>query len=206
MRCLCSDQFNSWRQAVDGEPLSLNHCEAFCSWSVRPFCVMHRFKHSIYTLQPFTRFSFHKCLIIYSSIMIVNVILLKLFLLHVSIILCQFMCVWVKTGSPCLCAFIIIYTPNTSSHGKPGSAVDLPSEHTGCICPCPHYQDQMTMINCCLLMFQTALCQKKRGCLLFFLKIDKPLSDIRDAIFRAYLFNSTILPVKIKKQKNGMYF
>lgn len=169
---------------------------------------MHRFKHSIYTLQPFTRFFFlfHKCFIIYLSIMTANVILLRLFLLHhVSITLCQFMCVWVETGSPCLCAFIIIYTPNTSSHGKPGCAVESPPEHTGCICPCQHYQDQMTMINCCLLLFQTALCQKKRGCLLF-LKIDKPLSDIRDAIFRAYLFNSNILPVKTKKTKEWYVF
>lgn len=154
----------------------------------------------------YTMFSFSSTFYCLFVSTIANGILLNLFLLHVFIILCQFMSES-KQAAPVQCAFVIIYTLTTSSYGKPGCGVDLPSEHIGSICPSHHYRDQMTINNCCFLAFQTALCQKRGAACFFFLKIDKPLSDIRDAIFRAYLFNSNILPVKIKqKQRNGMYF
>lgn len=165
MRYLCSDHFSSLKPAVDGGLLSLKPLWGFLLQTgvsgLSVWCTALNI--------PFTRASISHalCFILCLSLITANAILQKLFLLHVFIILCQFMRVWVKTGSPCLCTFIIVYTPNTSSHGKPGCAVDLPSEHVGCISPCHHYQDQMTINNCCLLMFQTALCQT-RGAACFF--------------------------------------
>lgn len=133
-----------------------------------PFWYKYCFKHSI-THASISHLHIYCSILFYClfGVIISDVILLSCFVTRLFT-LCQFMlCHWVKPAAPAHYIFIIIYPLTTSSHGK--LAVQSTSHLNTCICLCHHHWDQMTIDNCCLLIFQTALCQKRGAACFFFL-------------------------------------